>query len=82
MDTFIRNLDASTYRAARARAALEGRAVGEVVTTALREYLARTTSVENGCRLLDEPVDAKPAAAADGNHAGTHVDEIVFLYCI
>jgi hypothetical protein len=81
MDTFIRNLDASTYRAARARAALEGRDVGEVVTTALREYLARTTSTEDGSHLLDKPVAEQPAAA-DGNHTGTHIDEIVFLYCI
>jgi plasmid stability protein len=82
MDTLIRNIDASTYRAARARAALEGRAVGEVVTTALREYLAQTTVTEEATNLLDKPVENQSAAAADGNHAGTRVDEVVFLYCI
>jgi plasmid stability protein len=82
MDTLIRNIDDSTYRAARARAALEGRSVGEVVTTALREYLARTTGAEDACHLLDEPVYDQPPAAADENHTGTRVDEIVFLYCI
>jgi hypothetical protein len=82
MDTLIRNIDASTYRVARARAALEGRALGEVVTMALREYLARTTVAEEAPHLLDKPADSQPAAAADENRAGTHVDEVVFLYCI
>jgi len=82
MDALIRNLDDSTYRSARARAALEGRSVGEVLTTALREYLARNTAAEDACRLLDEPVLAQPAVPPVVDHAGSHVDEIVFLYCI
>ena len=78
MDMLSRNLDASTYRAARARAALEGRPVGEVVTTALRDYLARTTVTEPAKLLLDQPV----AAVAEAHEAAAHVDEVVFLYCI
>ena len=41
MDTTIRNLDPKAYRALRARAALAGRTVGEVVSEAIRAYLAR-----------------------------------------
>jgi plasmid stability protein len=77
MDTLIRNIDAPTYRAARARAALEGRSVGDVVTEALRDYLARNAVEEDPSALLDQP-DVPP----DEDHPGTPVDEIVFLYCI
>jgi plasmid stability protein len=41
MDTTIRNLDEQTYRALKARAALAGRTVGEVLNEAIRLYLAR-----------------------------------------
>jgi plasmid stability protein len=77
MDTLIRNIDAPTYRAARARAALEGRSVGDLVTEALRDYLARNAVEENPAELLDQPV-----APSDEERPGTPVDEIVFLYCI
>ena len=75
MDTLIRNLDAATYRAARARAALESRSVGEVLTTALREYLARNTGAVDAGAMLDNPAVQEVDAAA-------RVDEVVFLYCI
>ena len=41
MDTTIRNLDEEAYRALKARAALTGKTIGEVVTEAIRCYLAR-----------------------------------------
>ncbi len=41
MDTTIRNLDDQAYRELRARAVLEGRTVGEVVSEAIRSYLYR-----------------------------------------
>ena len=41
MDTTIRNLDEWTYRELKARAALEGRTIGEVVNEAIRSYLER-----------------------------------------
>ena len=41
MDTTIRNLDPKTYRAMKARAAAEGRTIGETVNDAIRAYLAR-----------------------------------------
>lgn len=77
METLIRNIDASTYRAARARAALEGRSVGDVVTTALRDYLARNPVEENPSALLDQPDESQ-----DDERSGAHIDEVVFLYCI
>jgi plasmid stability protein len=44
MDTTVRNLDEQAYRAIRARAVLEGRTVGDLITEAIRAYLARTSS--------------------------------------
>lgn len=41
MDTTIRNLDEALYRALKARAALAGKPIGEVVNEAFRAYLAR-----------------------------------------
>jgi plasmid stability protein len=41
MDTTIRNLDDHSYRALKARAALAGKTIGEVVNEAIRGYLAR-----------------------------------------
>jgi plasmid stability protein len=41
VDTTIRNLDEDAYRQLRARAVLSGRTTGEVVSEAIRSYLAR-----------------------------------------
>jgi plasmid stability protein len=41
MDTTIRNLDQGAYRSLKARAALAGKTVGEMVNEAIRAYLAR-----------------------------------------
>lgn len=41
MDTTIRNLDEEAYRELKARAALLGRTVGDVLNEAIRTYLAR-----------------------------------------
>jgi plasmid stability protein len=41
MDTTIRNLNEKAYRALRARAVPEGRTVGELISEAIRAYLAR-----------------------------------------
>jgi hypothetical protein len=41
MDTTVRNLNEQAYRALRARAALEGRNVGELMSEAIRVYLGR-----------------------------------------
>ncbi|MFQ5903150.1 MAG: hypothetical protein ACE5JO_05610 [Candidatus Binatia bacterium] len=41
MDTTIRNIDETAYRALKARAALAGKTMGEMVNEAIRAYLAR-----------------------------------------
>jgi len=41
MDTTVRNLDEQAYRELRARAVLEGRTVGELISEAIRIYLRR-----------------------------------------
>lgn len=44
MDKTIRNLDASAYRALKARAAQEGKSIGHAVSEAIRAYVARPMS--------------------------------------
>jgi plasmid stability protein len=44
MDTTVRNLDEQAYRELKARAALEGRPIGETLSEAIRVYL-RTAPV-------------------------------------
>ena len=46
MDTTIRNLDSRAYRALKARAALEGKTLGEAVNEAIRAYLGRPAGGE------------------------------------
>ena len=41
MDTTVSNLGEQAYRALRARAVLEGRTAGELMSEAIRGYLAR-----------------------------------------
>jgi plasmid stability protein len=45
MDTTVRNLDEQAYRELRARAVLEGRTVGDLITEAIRSYLVRATKL-------------------------------------
>ena len=72
MDTTIRNLDEELYRQLKARAALEGSNIGELINDALRGYLARSSngpkhgslrdlepeSYPEGCERLSEEIDA------------------------
>jgi len=44
MDTTIRNLDENAYRELKARAALTGTTIGQLVNEAIRSYLARPES--------------------------------------
>lgn len=71
MDTTIRNLDEAIYRSAKARAVLEGRNLGELVSEALRLYLERSADrrpsgslgdlepepYPEGCERLSEEID-------------------------
>lgn len=71
MDTTIRNLDETAYRALKARAALDGKTIGETVNEAIRAYLGRpaanpTASLRDlgseaypeGSERLSEEIDA------------------------
>jgi plasmid stability protein len=53
MDTTIRNLDDRAYRELKARAALHGRTVGEVLNEAIRAYLARPDAWNKRASLRD-----------------------------
>ena len=58
LDTTIRNLDEDAYRQLRARAVLAGRTVGDVLSEAIRSYLARPAqSLATGSLLDLEPQD-------------------------
>ena len=74
MDTTVRNLDESVYRALRARAVMEGRTVGALITEAIRGYLARPASrPTSSLRLL------RPEAYPPGSEQlSKEIDEIVY----
>ena len=63
MDRTIRNLDEDVYRQLKARAALRGTTVGELVNEALRAWLARPEAT-GGRRSL---ADLRPEPYPDGN---------------
>ena len=75
MDTTIRNLDRRAYRDLKARAALEGKTVGQAVTEAIRGYLAgpgpwhRTRSL----------AELRPEPYPEGNeNLSDEIDAIVY----
>jgi plasmid stability protein len=75
MDTTIRNLDENAYRALRARAVMEHRTVGALVTEAIRGYLARPAVHQNvsTLRLLH------PRPFPPGNERlSMEIDDIVY----
>jgi plasmid stability protein len=75
MDTTIRNLDEATYRTLKARAALAGKTVGEMVNEALRAYRARADSLPKTGSL----VDLRPEAYPPGNERlSEEIDAVVY----
>ena len=75
MDTTVRNLDEQAYRALRARAVLEGRPVGELISEAIRGYLGRG-AVKRGRASLRE---LRPEPYPEGNEQlSSEVDAIVY----
>jgi plasmid stability protein len=75
MDTTIRNLDEQAYRAIRARAVIEGRPVGELITEAIRGYIARTAVRQASVSLRD----LKPERFPDGNeNLSSEIDVVVY----
>ncbi|CAN5295655.1 hypothetical protein BH18GEM1_BH18GEM1_10650 [soil metagenome] len=75
MDTTIRNLDEHAYREIKARAALAGKTIGQVLSEAIRAYLAAPDphSKRGSLREL-EPI-AHPDEDAE---LSLRVDEIVY----
>lgn len=74
MDTTIRNLDESVYRAMRLRAKSSGLTVGEAVTAAMRAYLSRPDPVKSGS-LRDLVPEPWPAGS---EHSSEDVDAVVY----
>ena len=75
MDTTIRNLDETAYRQLKARAALSGKTIGELVTAAIRSYLARPDALSKRGRLRD----LRPEAYPKGNERlSEQIDAIVY----
>jgi hypothetical protein len=75
MDTTVRNLDERAYRALRARAVLEGRTVGELISEAIRSYLG-SGALKRGTASLR---DLRPEAFPEGNEQlSSEIDAIVY----
>ena len=75
MDTTVRNLDEKVYRALRARAVLEGRTVGELITDAVRAYLLRAANKEKRGTLAA----LQPEEFPEGNEQlSSEIDSIVY----
>ena len=75
MDATVRNLDEDAYRALRARAAKEGRTVGDLFNEAIRGYLARA-AIERGTLSLRA---LRPEPYPDGNERlSLEIDAVVY----
>ena len=75
MDTTIRNLDEQAYRRLRARAVLEGRTVGELISEAIRSYLGRG-AVKRGTASLR---NLRPEPFPEGNEQlSSEIDTVVY----
>ena len=75
MDITVRNLDEQAYRALRARAVLEGRTAGELISEAIRGYLGRG-AVRRGVGSLRM---LRPEAFPEGNERlSSEIDAIVY----
>jgi plasmid stability protein len=75
VDTTIRNLDPNAYRALRARAVMEGRTVGDVLSEAIRAYLARGMAKRGSATLRA----LRPEPYPEGNEGlSLEIDAIVY----
>jgi plasmid stability protein len=75
MDTTIRNLDEAAYRSLKARGALAGKTVGEMVNEAIRAYLTRPDLLPKTGSLRDLIPERYP----DGNdRLSETIDRIVY----
>ncbi|HET6629302.1 MAG TPA: hypothetical protein VFG91_05985 [Woeseiaceae bacterium] len=75
MDTTIRNLDPEIYRELKARAASEGKTLGDAVNEAMRVYLARPGQARKRGSLRD----LQPEPWAEGSErVSEEIDCIVY----
>jgi len=75
MDRTIRNLDEDIYRQLKARAALRGATVGEIMNEAIRAWLAIPEG-RPGRRSL---ADLRPEPYSDGNeHLSEEIDAVAY----
>ena len=75
MDTTIRNIDKEVYRRIKARAAVAGRTVGDVLNDAMRLYLAQPEMREKRGSLRD----LRPETYPEGTEGlSDQIDEIVY----
>lgn len=73
MDTTIRKLDEAVYRELKARAAMEGKTIGEAVNEAIRAHLATPDPRRESLR------DWKPEVYPPGNkRLGMEVNEVTY----
>ena len=71
----IRNLDPEAYRALKARAALSGRTIGDLMSEAIQTYLAGPDPFAKRASLRDlTPEDAGPGS----EHLSDEIDAIVY----
>jgi plasmid stability protein len=76
MDTTIRNLDEGAYRELKARAALTGRTIGELVTEAIRCYVAKPAGLAKRGSLRDLTPETYPKG---NERLSEEVDRIVYV---
>jgi len=75
MDTTIRNLDEHAYRRLKARAALAGKTIGEVINEAIHAYLSRPAPGGNGFGWGDlRPIEFPPG----NERLSEEIDEVVY----
>lgn len=60
MDTTIRNLDETAYRELKARAAFEGKTIGQAINAAIQAYLATPDPRRKRRSLRDWPTESYP----------------------
>ncbi len=75
MDKTIRNLDASAYRALKARAAQEGKSIGRAVSEAIQAYVTRPASGPRAGSLRDLTPEPYPA---EHDRLSEEIDTVVY----
>lgn len=76
VDTTIRNLDPDAYRRLKARAALTGRTIGDLVNEAIRAYLGRWPAERSGGGSLK---DLAPEDYGEGEERlSEEIDAVVY----